>query len=113
MKGPTVFVLLLAAVALITQTSGCSRGSVRQAMNRPLPNLQESSRILADYQPWFGDRQHINVGYSTLDPAVLRRQIQKAKEMGIYGFAVDWYGNRRPFEDRSYALLQQVAAESD
>jgi hypothetical protein len=31
--------------------------------------------------------------------------------MGIYAFAVDWYGERRPFEDRSYALLQQVSAE--
>ena len=68
-------------------------------MSRPLPNLQEPSRILADYQPWFGDRKHINVGYSTTDPNVLRNQIQRAKNMGIYGFAVDWYGDRRPFEE--------------
>ncbi len=73
--------------------------------------MRESSRILADYQPWFGDLRTHQVGYSTLDPAVLRKQIQKAKEMGIYAFAVDWYGDRRPFEDRSYALLQQITAE--
>jgi hypothetical protein len=31
--------------------------------------------------------------------------------MGIYAFAVDWYGERRPFEDNSYAILQRVASE--
>lgn len=69
-------------------------------------------KVLADYQPWFGDSQHINVGYSTQDPNVLRRQIQQARDMGIYAFAVDWYSTRQPFSDRSYALLQQAAAES-
>jgi hypothetical protein len=105
--------LILAAAVVISQTSGCYRGGVRQSGNGRLPNLQESSRILADYQPWFGDREHIDVGYSTLDPAVLRKQIQRAKEMGIYAFAVDWYGDRRPFLDRSYALLQQISAENN
>jgi len=113
MRGISATVLLLAAIVLITQTSGCYRGSLHPSANSSLPSLQESSRILADYQPWFGDRQHIAVGYSTQDPAVLRKQIQKAKEMGIYAFAVDWYGDRRPFEDRSYALLQQISAESN
>jgi hypothetical protein len=76
-----------------------------------MQGLPGAPRILADYQPWFGDPEHMNVGYSTQDPAVLHKQIQKAKSMGIYAFAVDWYGERLPFEDRSYALLQEVANE--
>ena len=52
------------------------------------------------------------MGYSTDDPAVLRRQIAKAKEMGVQVFAVDWYGERRPFLDHSYALMQQVASQN-
>jgi hypothetical protein len=71
-----------------------------------------SPKVIADYQPWFGDKEHINVGYSTQDPNVLRKQIQQAKDLGIYAFAVDWYGERRPFLDRSYALLQQIAAQN-
>jgi hypothetical protein len=74
--------------------------------------IDSSPKIIADYQPWFGTRDHINVGYSTQDPAVLKKQIQKAKDIGIYAFGVDWYGDRRPFEDRSYALLQQIASEN-
>jgi Glycosyl hydrolase family 99 len=109
MRGFYVIVSLVIAVFLIT--SGCSHNPVKPSSQ--LRNLQESSRILADYQPWFGSPDHINIGYSTLDPNVLRKQIQKAKEMGIYAFAVDWYGDRRPFEDKSYALLQQVSAENN
>lgn len=69
--------------------------------------------LLAAYQPWFGRPGHIDVGYSTLDRVVLMNQITKAQELGIGGFVVNWYGPRKDFEDRSYALLQQVAAERD
>ena len=83
MRGVLTTILLLAAVALITQTSGCSRSSVRQSLHQATRGIEDSPKILADYQPWFGYRGHIDVGYSTQDPAVLRKQIQKAKEMGI------------------------------
>lgn len=106
-------IVVLAAVFVLT--SGCStRTDVRKSLDQSVRTVDTSTstKILADYQPWFGDRNHINVGYSTLDPNVLRKQIQQAKEMGIYGFAVDWYGDRQPFLDRSYALLQQIASET-
>jgi hypothetical protein len=41
---------------------------------------------------------------------VLHRQIRKAKTMGISAFVVDWYGDREPFIDKSYAMLQAAAA---
>ncbi|HEY4053194.1 MAG TPA: endo-1,3-alpha-glucanase family glycosylhydrolase [Terriglobales bacterium] len=104
-------IALAVAFLLIAQTSGCSRSGVHHPIGEMTQGLPNPTRILADYQPWFGDREHINVGYSTQDPAVLRKQIQKAKSMGIYAFAVDWYGERRPFEDNSYAILQRVASE--
>ncbi len=31
--------------------------------------------------------------------------------MGISGFVVDWYGDREPFIDKSYALMQAAAAK--
>ena len=85
----------------------------RASLHRPeRPHRRLAPKVVADYQPWFGDRNHIKVGYSTQDPAVLRKQIQQAREMGIYAFAADWYGDRQPYLDRSYALLQQVASET-
>lgn len=52
--------------------------------------------ILAEYQAWFDSASppatsHIQV-YNSKDPAIITKQIQKAKAMGIAGFVVDWYG---------------------
>jgi hypothetical protein len=106
--------LLIAAAGLFVLTSGCAtRTDVHRSLNETLRTVDNSPKVLADYQPWFGDRHHIDIGYSTQDPNVLRKQIKEAKEMGIYAFAVDWYGDRQPFLDRSYALLQQVAGETN
>lgn len=62
--------------------------------------------------PWFGDHTHIDVGYSSQDPAVLRQQIQHAKERGISGFVVDWNGDRTPYADHNFALLEREASEA-
>ncbi len=67
--------------------------------------------MLAAYQPWFGKSNHINVGYSSQDRVVIERQIEKAKQLGIAGFVVNWYGARHDFEDKAYSLMQQVATD--
>lgn len=68
-------------------------------------------QLLAVYEPWFGHPSHISVGYSSHDPAEIRKQIQAAQAMGISGFVIDWYGDRDPFNDVTYALVQKTAAE--
>ncbi len=91
--------------------NACTHANARNITLKEVPTLPGNPKVLADYQPWFGDPDHIDVGYSTLDPNVLRKQIESARNMGIYAFAVDWYGPRRPFLDRSTALLQRIASE--
>lgn len=54
---------------------------------------------------------HIAVGYSSHDAKVIRGQIRAAKKMGLSGFVVDWYGDRQPFIDESYALMQKMAGK--
>jgi len=70
-------------------------------------------QIIALYEAWFGFPKHISVGYSSQDPGVIKKQIHEAKEAGITAFVVDWYGDREPFIDRSYALMQQIAAKKN
>lgn len=105
----------LAMVALVVIVSylpsACNRANVHQTVLRNVPDATGSPKILADYQPWFGDPNHIDVGYNSQDPKVLREQINNARNMGIYAFVVDWYGPRQPFLDRSYAMLQRIASE--
>lgn len=97
-----VFVLLL---------EGCTHPGLRQTFRQDIPATESSPRLLAVYEPWFGHPRHISVGYSSQDPAVIRKQIEQAKALGISGFVVDWYGDREPFIDHAYALMQTIAAE--
>lgn len=72
----------------------------------------QSPQTIALYEAWFGHPKHISVGYSSQDPRTIATQIRRAKSMGISSFVVDWYGDREPFIDRSYALVQAIAAEN-
>lgn len=67
--------------------------------------------VIALYEAWFGMSQHISIDYNSHDPAVLKRQMHRARAAGISAFVVDWYGDREPFIDQSYALMQKIAAK--
>jgi hypothetical protein len=71
-----------------------------------------SPQVIALYEAWFGHPRHISVGYSSQDPGEIARQIKAAKQMGISAFVVDWYGDREPFIDRSYAEMQKQAGKN-
>jgi hypothetical protein len=105
------------AVLFLLLFQGCTHVNSDLVLHQQLPAMQASmqnmTRMLAVYEPWFGHPRHISVGYSSNDPETLRRQIDQAKTLGISGFVVDWYGHREPFLDRSYALLQSIATEKN
>lgn len=103
---------ITAIVVSLVAAAGCARPNPRESLvNAAAP--EGTPMLLAIYQPWFGNHEHIDVGYSCHDPAVLQQQITRAKELNIGGFVVNWYGPRKEFEDKSYALLQQTAAQND
>jgi len=88
-------------VAVLCLIVGCAqRRDIAQTLRVNL-SPRGTPQILAAYQPWFGKPNHLNVGYSSQDPRVLAEQIEKAKNLGITGFVVNWYGRRDPFEDES------------
>ncbi len=71
----------------------------------------QSPEVLAVYEAWFGHPSHIKIDYESNNPAVIKKQIHAAKAMGISGFVVDWYGDREPFIDESYARMQAIAGK--
>jgi hypothetical protein len=102
--------LLSLLIAVAVAPNSCDHRA-RDLTFRDLSRGDQKPKVIAAFQPWFGDADHIQVGYNSNDPAVIRKQIQEAKGLGIYAFAVDWYGARHPFLDRSYALIQQMASQ--
>lgn len=103
--------VVILLVGLVIITDGCARQDFPHLLQRDAVSAQSATRLLAVYEPWFGSPDHRDVGYSSQDSAVLQHQIDEARNMGIAAFVVDWYGERRPFLDKSFALLQQVAEE--
>jgi hypothetical protein len=73
----------------------------------------KTPETIAVYEAWFGHPNHISVGYSSQNSSKIESQIREAKAVGISAFVVDWYGDREPFIDRSYALIQKVAAKNN
>src|SRR4051812_8284542 len=103
--------LVLASLAVVT-LAGCPKRDMRTSLLQEKQAPDKSTTVLAVYEPWFGDPDHLNVGYSTQDVVVLQKQVTQAKGLGITGFVVDWYGHKKPFEDKSYELLQGVAGQN-
>ena len=100
-----------AALIFLLLFQGCTQINMNSVLRQNIRSAQSSTHMLAVYEPWWGHPNHISVGYSSSDPAVVQRQIDQAKTLGISGFVVDWYGDREPLLDRNYALLQKTAAE--
>ena len=93
--------LVLALVCFMVGTGCTTPGAHRVLQQKPqAPN--SGPKLLAVYMPWFGDHVHIDVGYDSYNPEVLRRQIQQARHLGITGFVVDWYGQSQPFSDHNF-----------
>src|SRR5579863_9133724 len=100
-------VMILRAGSLLLFALLFPHGCVDPGSNRPSPlkyrATGDAPEKIALYEAWWGHPQHMSVGYSSHDPAQLARQMQQARSMGISAFVVDWYGDREPFIDASYA----------
>ncbi len=106
-------VLLSLAIVCFVMASGCATSAgVHHMLSQNAQAPAASPKLLAVYMPWFGNHTHIDVGYSSQDPAVLRKQIQQARTMGISAFVVDWYGESNAYSDHNFALMQEAASES-
>ena len=106
-----LLVMAMLSLLMMAGATGCAaKINPRESLAAQGRTPEGSPRLLAVYQPWFGQKAHIDVGYSCHDPNVLRQQIAKAKELNISGFVVNWYGPRKEFEDHAYWLMQQAAS---
>src|SRR5258707_12679057 len=86
MKRIYTFIEIPIVLAAVLVSTGCARPNPRESLAAVQGRAPEGSpMLLAIYQPWFGQKDHINVGYSCHDPNVLRQQIARAREMNIGG----------------------------
>jgi hypothetical protein len=67
-----------------------------------------TTKVLAQMLLWFGQSNHMNVGYSSNDPAQVKRQVEDMISRGIDGVILDWYGPNN-FVDQAAQLVMHEA----
>lgn len=104
-----------AANSFQAQKNGNSAaGNVSKVDTRELLYSGSKTAIYAHYMPWFGKASHMNVGYSTTDPAQAARQVDDMMSRGIQGIVVDWYGRNFAQEEQSTeTIFTEVQKHSD
>jgi hypothetical protein len=79
-------------------------GAVSKLPVRSLLYPGATTKIYAHVEPWWGSGSHLNIGYSSQDPAQVHRQVQDIVSRGMDGAVVDWYGPGS-YEDAGVKLL--------
>jgi hypothetical protein len=83
-------------------------GNISKLPIRSLLYAGAQTKIYAHVLPWWGSNKHLDVGYSSVDPAEAGRQIDDMISRGIDGAIIDWYGPNT-FEDRGTKVFIEQA----
>src|SRR6266567_4730781 len=82
-----------AANTFFAQINGnAGAGNVSKVNVHSLLYSGATTKVYAHLMLWFGASNHMNVGYSSTDPAEIHRQVTDMISRGIDGVIIDWYG---------------------
>jgi hypothetical protein len=73
-----------------------------------LLNAGAQTKVLAHLLLWFGQSGHMDVGYSSNDPAQVSRQITDMISRGIDGVVVDWYGPNNSIDQATLLVMREA-----
>ena len=98
-----------AANSFVSQSNG-NRGS-GNVSKVDLHNLLYSgatTKIYAHLMVWFGQSNHMNVGYSSTDTMQIKNQISDMISRGINGVIIDWYGPNNWEDQATLAIMAEA-----
>jgi hypothetical protein len=99
-----------AADSFTRQTDGNSgSGNVSKLSLQSLLPAGANSKLYVTLMGWFGKPDHMNVGYSSNDPAQIHRQVEDMISRGIQGAIMPWYGEANTVIDTATQLLRNEA----
>jgi hypothetical protein len=67
-----------------------------------------TTKIFVQYLLWFGQSNHMNIGYSSNDAAQVQRQINDMVSRGIDGVIVDWYGPNNATDQATQFVMHEA-----
>lgn len=71
-----------------------------------------STKVVAQMLLWFGQPNHINVGYNSTDPAQVTRQVDDMISRGIDGVILDWYGPNNTIDQAAQLVMHEAEKHS-
>ena len=66
------------------------------------------TKVLAQLLLWFGQSDHMNVGYSSNDATQVQRQVEDMISRGIDGVIVDWYGPNNAIDAATQLVMHEA-----
>jgi hypothetical protein len=98
-----------AANGFVTQTNGnLGGGNVSKVDVHSLLYPGANTKVYAHLLLWFGQPNHMNVGYSSTDAAQIHRQITDMISRGIEGVIVDWYGPNTSIDKATQLVMAEA-----
>jgi hypothetical protein len=67
-----------------------------------------TTKVYAHLMLWFGGTNHMNVGYSSTDPAQVQSQITDMISRGIDGVIIDWYGPNNSIDQATQLVMAEA-----
>jgi hypothetical protein len=67
-----------------------------------------TTKIFAQYLLWFGQSNHMNVGYTSNNATEVQNQINDMVSRGIDGVIVDWYGPNNAIDQATQLVMQEA-----
>ncbi len=85
-------------------------GNVSKADVHTLLYSGATTKIYAHMVLWFGEPNHMNIGYNSTDPTEVANQINDMVSRGIDGVILDWYGPGNFMDQAALQIMTQAEA---
>jgi Glycosyl hydrolase family 71 len=67
-----------------------------------------TTKVFVQYLLWFGQPDHMNVGYTSDSATQVQNQINDMVSRGIDGVIIDWYGPNNAIDQAAQLVMQQA-----
>lgn len=97
------------ANTFVVQTNGnAGAGNVSKVDLHSLLYSGATTKVYAHLLLWFGGSNHMNVGYSSTNPAQIHNQITDMISRGIDGVIIDWYGPNNSIDQATKLVMAEA-----
>jgi hypothetical protein len=98
-----------AANGFLNQTNGNrAAGNVSKTDIRSLLYAGATTKVYAALMLWFGQSNHMNVGYSSTDATQIKNQVEDMISRGINGVIIAWYGPNNAIDQATQLLMTEA-----